>query len=91
MLLYGAETWVVSHAHMRELNAFHHRCARYITHRHITQNDDGTWAYPDSASTLEIAGLYYPMETYIQRRRNIEHGLALFKTTRHLQEEEEVS
>ena len=69
VLLYGSETWVISTANMRKLSSFHHGCARFISHRHIKPDDEGTWTYPSNESVLEDAG-FFPMETYIQRRRD---------------------
>ena len=43
ILLFGAETWVVSEKNMRKLRSFHRRCARIIVNRHITCKSDGTW------------------------------------------------
>jgi gamma-glutamyl phosphate reductase len=41
VLPYGAESWVVKSTMEQKLEAFHHRCARYITRKHIQENPDG--------------------------------------------------
>ena len=69
ILLYGAETWVISEKNMRKLRSFHRRCARFIVNRHITCKSDGTWTYPHSETVLEDAGLL-KIEEYIQKRRD---------------------
>ena len=69
ILLYGAETWVISEAKLRKLRTFHRSCARLLTKRFIRQNEDETWHYPDSASVLIEAGLY-EIEHNIQNRRD---------------------
>jgi len=68
VLLYGSETWVPTRRMILMLESFHNQCARSITRRFIRQNADGTWTYPDTASTLEAASLF-PITTYIARRR----------------------
>jgi len=68
VLLYGSETWVLSPVVLRRLQSFHHRCARYISHKHGRQLPDGTWVLAHSATALEIAGLS-PITTYIAKRK----------------------
>jgi hypothetical protein len=68
VLLYGAESWVLTKAMEQTLQTFHHRCARYITGQHIHQNLDGTWTCPPSAQVLEQAGLS-PIQDYIAKLR----------------------
>lgn len=68
ILLYGSETWVVCETGRRKLSSFHNRCARYITGRHIKQQEDGTWVYPCSKITRKEADLL-TVEEYIQKRK----------------------
>jgi hypothetical protein len=35
VLLYGAESWVITTGMQQKLESFHHRCSRYITGQHI--------------------------------------------------------
>jgi hypothetical protein len=76
VLLYGAESWVISERTLLKLRSFHRRCARYITGQHIRENDDGSWTHPNSARTLEAAGLF-TVEEYIERRRSTVMGYAV--------------
>jgi hypothetical protein len=46
VLLYGAESCVVTSTMAQKLEALHHRCARYITRKHMQENPDGSWTYP---------------------------------------------
>ncbi len=68
VLLYGAESWVISKRTLSKLWSFHRRCARYITGMHIRENSDGSWTCP-SEETLVAAGLW-TVEEYIRRRRS---------------------
>ncbi len=68
VLLYGAESWAITKSVEKKLRSFHRRCARYITRRHIRQNEDESWTCPASDSVLEEAGLWTVQE-YIRRRR----------------------
>ena len=69
ILLYGSESWVLSDFYLRQLKSFHTRIARYLTGKHIRQNEDGTWYHPPSADVLQEAGLE-SVEEYIKRRRD---------------------
>ena len=68
VLLYGAESWVLTLSMEKELQSFHRRCARYITGLHIRPNQDGTWTHPSSVEVLEKAGLL-TIQEYIRCRR----------------------
>ena len=48
VLLYGAETWVLTKCMMQPLRGFHQRCARHLTGRFIKLDaTTGKWIYPD--------------------------------------------
>jgi hypothetical protein len=70
VLLYGAESWVLTKCMLQPLRSFHQRCAHHITGRNIrldpTTNE---WIYPDSETTLREAG-FWTIEEYIDRRKN---------------------
>ena len=53
VLLYGAESWVVTETNLRKLRAFHHRAVRYMTGCHIRKLGDGQWEYPDQERLRE--------------------------------------
>jgi len=67
MLLYGAETWMLTQPLLPLLRSFHHRCARYLARMANTQLADGTWVVPSSETALAAAGLH-SIKTYITRR-----------------------
>jgi len=68
ILLYGAESWTLTTTQLHLLEAFHHHCARHITHSHIRPLPNGEWVTPHNADVLEKAGLQ-PILTYIKNRR----------------------
>ena len=69
MLLFGAETWVVSPMMERALSAFLHGAARRLTGRQLRRGRDGKWHYPSLEGAMEEAGLT-DIRTSIQRRQN---------------------
>jgi len=73
VLLYGAETWVISEFLMNQLRSFHSRVARYLTGRHTRQKEDGSWLCPPTEEVLEAAGLQ-TIDEYISRRRQTVRG-----------------
>ena len=68
VLLYGADSWVISKRDMTRLNSFHKRVVRYLTGKHIRKHNDGNWEYPNHEVLLKECGLL-PLEIYIERRR----------------------
>ena len=69
VLLFGAETWVVSPMMERALSTFLHGAARGITGRQPRRGRDGKWHYHSLEGTMEEAGLT-DIQTSIQRRQN---------------------
>ena len=55
VLLFGSETWAMTKDMKRRIDTFHHRCARFLTRRHISQLPDGTWECPNSKEVLREA------------------------------------
>ena len=68
VLLYGADSWVVSDRNMKRLQSFHRRALRYMTGTHIKKDGDGTWEYPDHEELERQCGLF-GIEVYLERRR----------------------
>jgi len=68
VLLYGSESWVIPSRTLQRIEAFHHRCARFMAHKHIRKMPDGHWEYPPSEQVLRICGLR-PITLYILRRK----------------------
>ena len=69
VLLFGAETWVVSTRMERALSAFIHGVASRITGRQLRRGWDGKWFYPSLAGAMKEAGLT-DARTSINRRQN---------------------
>ena len=69
MLLFGAETWVVSPRMERALNSFIHGAARRITGRQPRRGWDGKLFYPSLEGAMKEAGFTY-VRTSINRRQN---------------------
>ena len=57
VLLFGAETWVVSPMMERALNAFIHGAARRLTGRQPQKGRDGKWNCPSLEGAMKEAGL----------------------------------
>ena len=69
VLLFGAETWVVSPIMELELSAFIHGAARRLTGRQPRRGRDGKWFYPSLEGAMKEAGLA-DVRTSINRRHN---------------------
>ena len=69
VLLFGAETWVVSLMMERALSAFIHGEARRLTGRQRRKGRDGKWYYPSPEGGMKEAGLT-DVHTSINRRQN---------------------
>ena len=68
VLLFGAETWVLSKAMETKLQSFHRRCVRALTGQYLTKNPDGTWTCPSSEETLKEAGICTIQESIRKRQ-----------------------
>ena len=69
MLLFGAETWVVTPKMERALSAFLHGAARRLTGRQPRREKEGDWHYPSLEGGMKEAGLT-DIRTSIMRRQN---------------------
>ena len=69
VLLFGAETWVVSPIMERALSAFIHGAARRLAGRQPRRGSDGKWFYPSLEGGMKEVGLT-DLRTYINRRQN---------------------
>ena len=69
MLLFGAETWVVSPRMERALSSFIHGAARRITGRLTRSGWDGKWFYPSLVGAMKEAG-FTDVRTSINIRQN---------------------
>ena len=69
VLMFGAETWVVSPMMERALSAFIHGAERRLPGRQPRRGRDGKWHYPSLEGAMEEAGLT-EIRTSIQIRQN---------------------
>ena len=69
VLMFGAETWVVSPMMERALSAFIHGATRRLTGRQPRIGRDGKWSYPSLEGAMNEAGLT-DVRTSINRRQN---------------------
>ena len=69
MLLFGAETWVVTPNMDRALSGFFHGAARRLAGRQVRRERDGDWYYPSIEGAMREAGLT-DIRKSIQKRQN---------------------
>ena len=69
VLLFGAETWVVTPRMERALHAFMHGAAIRIMGRQPRRVWDGKWFYPSLEGAMKEAG-FKDVQTSISRRQN---------------------
>ena len=67
VLLFGAETWVLTQRMERALDSFQSRVARSITGKHPRQRTYGIWYYPPLAEALGEAGLEGISKSFTRR------------------------
>ena len=56
VLLFGADTWVLTPRMERALDSFQHRVAQRLTGRQPRRQGGGSWAYPPLEETMGEAG-----------------------------------
>ena len=69
VLLFGAETWVVTPRMERALSSFMHGAARRITGRQTRRGWDRTWFYPSLEGAMKEAG-FTDIRPSINNRQN---------------------
>ena len=67
VLLFGAESWVLTKKMESALDAFQGRVARRLTGRKPCQGRDGKWYYPSLAGALKEAGVVRARTLVLQR------------------------
>ena len=70
VLLFGAETWVLTPRMERDLSSFQHRVAQRIIRRNPGRWGDGSWEYPSLEEEMAESG-FEGIGTYITRRQNM--------------------
>ena len=79
LLLYGAETWVITPDMLSLLSGFHNRCARRIAGMHPRlDRRTNIWVRGDMKEVTELTGLL-PIEDYLEKRQ---HTIAQYVATR---------
>ena len=56
VLLFGAETWVLTPRMEWALRRFQHRVVRRLTERHLRRWGEDSWKYPLLAAAMKEAG-----------------------------------
>ena len=69
VLLFGAETWVLTQRMEKFLDRFQYRVARRLTGKHPRRNTDGSWDYPPLEEALGEAGIE-GIRKSVTRRQN---------------------
>ena len=69
VLLFGAETWVLTRKMESDLDAFQGRVARRLTGRQPRRGRDGRWFYPSLEGAMKESGIVR-IRTSILRRQN---------------------
>ena len=62
VLLYGADSWVISERNMRKLEAFHRRAIQHMMGEHIRKVAADEWVHPDHRKLLFKCRLF-PINT----------------------------
>ena len=70
VLIFGAETWVLTQRMERALDSFQYKVARKLTGKQPRRKKDGIWEYPPLAEALGEAGLE-GIRKSITRRQNM--------------------
>ena len=68
-LLFGVETWVVSHIIRKNYGGFHHRVARHLAGMRPGRDMMGRWVYPLMYAVLSSLGLE-EVEPYVLHQKN---------------------
>ena len=70
VLLFGAETWVLTEKMEKDLDDFQGRVERKLTGRQARRGRNGGWYYPSLAGVMKEAGIVW-IRTSILRRQNM--------------------
>ena len=76
VLLFGAETWVLTPTIERDLENFHHRAVRRITGRQPQRRGDGKWTYPSLKEAIREAGFEGIWKAITRRQNTVEQYIA---------------
>ena len=76
VLLFGAETWVLTKKMEAALNAFHGRVARRLTGRMPRRGRDGKWIYLPLAGATKEAGIVRARKSVLRRQNTVAQFVA---------------
>ena len=76
MLLFGAETWVVTPNMERALSGFLHGAARRLTGRQARRANNGEWYYPSLEGAMREAGLTDIRKSIANRQNTVAQYIA---------------
>ena len=76
VLLFGAETWVVTPKMERALSGFLHGAARRLTRRQARRGKNGEWYYPSLEGDIREAGLTDIRKSIANRQNTVAQYIA---------------
>ena len=76
ILLFGAETWVVTPRMEKALSGFIYRSARRLTGRQGRIGINGKWYYPSLASAMKEVGLTEVGKSILNRQNTVAQYIA---------------
>ena len=76
VLLFGAETWVVTPRMERALSGFLHGAARRLTGRQARRGRNGAWYYPSLEGAMREAGLTEIGKSIANRQNTVAQYIA---------------
>ena len=71
MLLFRAETWVLTQNTERDLESLQHRVAKRITEKQPRRRTDGIWEYPPLAEAMGEAGFEGISKSSTRRQKTV--------------------
>ena len=71
VLLFGAETWVLTPRMERDLDSFQHRFSWRINGKQPWRQGDGSWDYPHMAEAMGEAGLEGIIKSATRRKNTV--------------------
>ena len=76
VLLFGADTWVLTTRMEKALDTFQARVARKLTGRQPRRGIYGTWYYPSLAGEMREAGIVWIWTSILQRQNTFAQFIA---------------
>ena len=76
VLLFGAETWVLTQSMDKALDSFHYRVAMRITGKQQRRKKDRSWYYPSLTEALGEAGLEVIRKSITRRQNTVAQYIA---------------